>query len=556
MHPGPAWRRVRVLLFYTAAKRNELMNTLPDGVAIHGAMHPGFDTILTPGALALLADVHRRFGAERQRLLAERHARQARLDSGEEQLDFPAETAAIRAGGWMVPPAPADLQDRRVEITGPVDRKMVINALNADVKSFMADFEDASTPSWTNMMEGQINLRDAVHRSIAFTDEASGKSYALKDDPAVLIVRARGLHLDEAHLTIDGAPMAGAFFDFALYLFHNHAELARRGTGPYLYLPKLETRFEARLWALVIRHCETALGITPGTVRVTVLIETITAVFEMDEILWELRQSITGLNAGRWDYIFSYIKRQKSDPGRILPDRGQVTMAAPFMASYARRLIAVCHRRGAHAMGGMSAFIPVKGDDAANTAAMERVKADKTREAGLGHDGAWVAHPALAPVAKAAFDAVMPGPNQLAKQGELIEDREALLTPVEGTITEAGLVGNADVAIRYIASWLQGRGAAPIHNLMEDAATAEISRAQLWQWRVRGAKTDDGRVIDAARVSAAITGAGGTIRSELGENAWAAGRYSEAQTILESLVLADDFEEFLTLPAYAKIREV
>jgi malate synthase len=556
MHPGPAWRRVRVLLFYTAAKRNELMNTLPDGVAIHGAMHPGFDTILTPGALALLADVHRRFGAERQRLLAERHARQARLDSGEEQLDFPAETAAIRAGGWMVPPAPADLQDRRVEITGPVDRKMVINALNADVKCFMADFEDASTPSWTNMMEGQINLRDAVHRSIAFTDEASGKSYALKDDPAVLIVRARGLHLDEAHLTIDGAPMAGAFFDFALYLFHNHAELARRGTGPYLYLPKLETRFEARLWALVIRHCETALGITPGTVRVTVLIETITAVFEMDEILWELRQSITGLNAGRWDYIFSYIKRQKSDPGRILPDRGQVTMAAPFMASYARRLIAVCHRRGAHAMGGMSAFIPVKGDDAANTAAMERVKADKTREAGLGHDGAWVAHPALAPVAKAAFDAVMPGPNQLAKQGELIEDREALLTPVEGTITEAGLVGNADVAIRYIASWLQGRGAAPIHNLMEDAATAEISRAQLWQWRVHGAKTDDGRVIDAARVSAAITGAGGTIRSELGENAWAAGRYSEAQTILESLVLADDFEEFLTLPAYAKIREV
>ncbi|KAA5801606.1 malate synthase A [Alkalicaulis satelles] len=531
------------------------MNTLPDGVAIHGAMHPGFDSILTADALALLADVHRRFDGERQRLLAERETRQARLDAGEERLDFPAETAAIRAGAWTVPPAPADLQDRRVEITGPVDRKMVINALNADVKCFMADFEDASTPSWTNMVEGQINLRDAVHRTIAFTDPANGKSYALKDDPAVLIVRARGLHLDEAHVRVDGAPVAGAFFDFVLFLVHNHAELARRGTGPYFYLPKLETRFEARLWALVIRHCETALGIKPGTVRVTVLIETITAVFEMDEILWELRQSITGLNAGRWDYIFSYIKRQKGDPGRILPDRAQVTMTAPFMAAYAKRLIAVCHRRGAHAMGGMSAFIPVKGDEAANDAAMERVKADKTREAGLGHDGAWVAHPALAPVARAAFDAVMPGPNQLSSQGDLTEDRQALLAPCEGAITEAGLTGNADVAIRYIASWLQGRGAAPIHNLMEDAATAEISRAQLWQWRVHGAKTDDGRVIDAGRVSAVIKAASEAIKAELGANAWREGRFDEAASILETLALSDGFEEFLTLPAYEKVRE-
>ncbi|MCC5995388.1 MAG: malate synthase A [Oceanicaulis sp.] len=531
------------------------MKTLPGGVAIGGPMRPGYDAILTPDALALLADVHRRFDGERQRLLAERDARQARLDAGEEQLDFPAETAAIRAGDWTVPPAPADLQDRRVEITGPVDRKMVINALNADVKCFMADFEDASTPGWGNMVEGQINLRDAVHRTIAFTDEASGKSYALKDDPAVLIVRARGLHLDEAHVTVDGAPVAGAFFDFALYLIHNHAELARRESGPYYYLPKLETRHEARLWALVIRHCETALGLAPGTVRVTVLIETITAVFEMDEILWELRQSITGLNAGRWDYIFSYIKRQKADPGRILPDRAQVTMSTPFMAAYAKRLIAVCHRRGAHAMGGMSAFIPVKGDEAANEAAMEKVRADKTREAGLGHDGAWVAHPALAPVARAAFDAVMPGPNQLSKQGELAEDREALLAPCEGTISEAGLAGNADVAIRYIASWLQGRGAAPIHNLMEDAATAEISRAQLWQWRVHGAKTEDGRVINAQRVRAVIASAADAIRAELGDNAWTHGRFDDARTILESLALADAFEEFLTLPAYEKVRE-
>jgi len=531
------------------------MSTLPEGVAIHGAMRPGYDAILTPEALALLADAHRRFDGERQRLLTERLARQARLDKGEERLDFPAETAAIRAGEWTVPPAPADLQDRRVEITGPVDRKMVINALNADVKCFMADFEDASTPGWSNMVEGQINLRDAVHGAIAFTDPGSGKSYTLKDDPAVLIARTRGLHLDEAHLSVDGAPVAGAFFDFVLYLFHNHAELARRGSGPYFYIPKLETRFEARLWALVIRHCETALGLARGTVRVTVLIETITAVFEMDEILYELRETITGLNAGRWDYIFSYIKRQKADPSKILPDRAQVTMTAPFMAAYAKRLIGVCHRRGAHAMGGMSAFIPVKGDEAANAAAMEKVKADKTREAGIGHDGAWVAHPALAPVAKAAFDAVMSGPNQLSKQGDLTENRDALLAPCEGAISEAGLSGNADVAIRYIASWLQGRGAAPIHNLMEDAATAEISRAQLWQWRVHGARTEDGKLIDTARLKAVIDAVSSAIRHEIGDNAWTHGRFGEARDLLSSLVLSDSFEEFLTLPAYEKVRE-
>jgi len=440
-----------------------------------------------------------------------------------------------------------------VEITGPVDRKMVINALNSGAKCFMADFEDASTPSWENMVEGQINLRDANARTIGFTDEASGKSYALKDDPAVLIARARGLHLDEAHVTVDGAPVAGGFFDFVLYLFHNHASTAKNGSGPYFYIPKLETRFEARLWSLVIRHCEEALGLSRGTVRITVLIETLPATFELDEMLYELRENITAFNAGRWDYIFSFIKRQKTLGGKTLPDRAQVTMTAPFMAAYAERVIAVCHRRGAHAMGGMSAFIPVKGDDAANDAAVAKVQADKTREASIGHDGAWVAHPALVPVAIEAFDKVMPGANQLDKKPEVKEDREILTTPCEGTITQTGLSGNADVAIRYIASWLQGRGAAPIHNLMEDAATAEISRAQLWQWRTHGARTEDGALIDAERVQSVIEAAAAAIQAEVGENAWSGGRFAEAAQILTDLALSDAFEEFLTLPAYQTI---
>ncbi|TGY89920.1 malate synthase A [Marinicauda algicola] len=526
---------------------------LPDGVRIRGEMRPGYETILTPEALALLADLHRRFDAERKRLLKARLDRQARLDAGEEQLDFPAETAAIRAGEWTVPEAPQDLKDRRVEITGPVDRKMIINALNSGAKGFMADFEDASTPSWTNMMDGQINLRDAVRREIDFTDETSGKSYALNDETAVLIVRARGLHLDEAHVEIDGAPMAGAFFDFALYLFHNHGELKRRGTGPYFYLPKLETRHEARLWSLVIRHCEEVLGLERGTVRVTVLIETLPATFELDEIIYALRENLTALNAGRWDYIFSYIKRQRTDGTKVLPDRAAVTMATPFMAEYAKRVIAVCHRRGAHAMGGMSAFIPVKGDEARNAAALDKVKADKTREASIGHDGAWVAHPALVPIAMAAFDKVMDGPNQLSVIPEASDRAQDYLAAPEGEITQAGVSANVDVAIRYIASWLSGRGAAPIHNLMEDAATAEISRAQLWQWRVHGAKTADGQRIDKARLDAAIDAAVAEIGAEAGQEAWQAGRYDEAVALLRDLVFAEDFPEFLTLPAYEKI---
>ena len=532
------------------------MRDAPDGIKILGEMKPGYEDILTPDALALLADIHRRFDSERLRLLQARLDRQARLDSGDETLGFPEDTAAIREGDWTVPQAPADLQDRRVEITGPVDRKMVINALNSGAKCFMADFEDASTPSWTNMMDGQINLRDANARRIDFTDETSGKSYALKDDPAVLIARVRGLHLDEAHVTVDGEPVSGGFFDFVLYLLHNHASTAKNGSGPYYYIPKLETRFEARLWALVIRHCEERLGLKRGTVRCTLLIETLPATFELDEILWELRENITALNAGRWDYIFSFIKRQKTDASKVLPDRAEVTMTAPFMAEYAKRVIAVCHRRGAHAMGGMSAFIPVKGNEAKNEAAVEKVRTDKTREAEIGHDGAWVAHPALVPIAMEAFDKVMSGPNQLSKIPQTSTDSAAYLTPNDGSITEGGLKGNADVAIRYIASWLSGRGAAPIHNLMEDAATAEISRAQLWQWRTHGAKTDDGALIDDSRVKAVIEDAAAAIKEEVGENAWSAGRFEEAREILEEMALSDRFEEFLTLPAYKKVAQV
>ncbi|MEQ8406497.1 MAG: malate synthase A [Oceanicaulis sp.] len=532
------------------------MRDAPDGLKILGEMKPGYEAVLTPDALALMADVHRRFDAERKRLLQARLDRQKRLDAGEETLGFPKETAAIRNGDWTVPPAPTDLQDRRVEITGPVDRKMVINALNSGAKCFMADFEDASTPSWTNMMDGQINLRDANARTIDFTDEKSGKSYQLSDNPAVLIARARGLHLDEAHVTVDGEPVGGGFFDFVMYLFHNHASTAKNGSGPYYYIPKLETRFEARLWSLVIRHCEESLGLKRGTVRCTLLIETIPATFELDEIIWELRENLTALNAGRWDYIFSFIKRQKTDASKVLPDRSAVTMTAPFMAEYAKRVIAVCHRRGAHAMGGMSAFIPVKGDEAANDAAVKKVQTDKTREAEIGHDGAWVAHPALVPVAMEAFDTAMKGPNQLHKIPEVSDDPAAYLTPNEGAITQSGLKGNADVAIRYIASWLQGRGAAPIHNLMEDAATAEISRAQLWQWRTHGAKTEDGQPIDGARVEAVIGEAADAIKAEIGEETWKTGRFEEAREILEAMSLSDEFEEFLTLPAYKKVAQV
>ncbi len=427
---------------------------------------------------------------------------------------------------------------------------MVVNALNSGARCFMVYFEDASSPSWTNMIDGQINLREAIRRQIDFTDEKTNKRYRVSSDAATLIVRPRGLHLDERHMQVNGQPISASLFDFGLYLYHNHDALNVRGTGPYFYLPKLESRFEARFWALVFSHAEEVLGLERGTIRCTVLIETLPATFELDEILYELRDYCVGLNCGRWDYIFSYIKRLRGHKDRVLPDRSQITMTTPFMQAYSRRVIAVCHRRGAHAMGGMSAFIPVKGDEAANALAFEQVRADKTREATDGHDGCWVAHPDLVPVARAAFDDVMPGPNQIDRKVAVTGSAVDLVAAPEGTITESGAHENADVAIRYIAAWLAGRGAAPIRNMMEDAATAEIARAQLWQWRTHGAKTDTGVLLDAAWMDAAISEAETAILAYDSYRLSGPAEVKCAAGLLRELVLSDGFAEFLTLPGY------
>ena len=522
---------------------------------VRGPLRPGFASILTPEALAFVGALEARFGDRRRQLLDARVARQAALDAGEAP-DFPNDTGDIRNGDWKVRPAPADLQDRRVEITGPVDRKMVINALNSGAKCFMADFEDASTPSWTNMVEGQINMRDAVARTLSFEDPDSGKKYALKDDLATLIVRPRGWHLEEAHVTLDGKPISGGLFDFGLYVFHNHKALKAINSGPYFYLPKMENATEAALWADAFTFAEDTLGLERGTCRATVLIETIMASFQLDEILYALKDWIVGLNCGRWDYIFSFIKRLRARPDLILPDRGQVTMTSPFMRAYSRLVIERCHLRGAHAMGGMSAFIPVKGDDAANERAFAQLRADKTREATDGHDGTWVAHPGMIAEAMACFDAHMPSANQIDKLTGYTASAAELIAKPEGTITMEGAKGNASVGIQYVASWLRGRGAAPINNLMEDAATAEISRAQLWQWRVHGASTEDGTRLDDATVAAIVDGEAKALAAALGDAAFTDGRYDEATTILRDLALSDTFEEFLTLPAYQRILEL
>jgi len=526
----------------------------PNGVELCGALEPGYRAILAPHALAFLTGLHRRFEPRRQDLLKARAERQERLDAGE-MPDFPKDTADIRASEWTVRPAPADLKDRRVEITGPVDRKMVVNALNSGARCFMADFEDATSPGWTNIVDGQINLRDAIRRLIDFTDEKSGKRYKVSSDAATLIVRPRGWHLDEKHMRVNGTAISASLFDFGLYLYHNYDALRTRGTGPYFYLPKLESRFEARLWALVFQHAEETLGLERGTIRATVLIETLPAVFELDEILYELRDYCVGLNCGRWDYIFSYIKRLQAHSDRILPDRSQVTMTVPFMRAYSKRVIGVCHRRGAHAMGGMSAFIPVSGDEAANEAAFDQVRADKTREATDGHDGTWVAHPGMVALAREVFDEHMPGPNQIDKRLAVTGSAEQLIAVPEGTITEAGARANADVAIRYVAGWLAGRGAAPINNLMEDAATAEIARAQLWQWRKHGALTDTGIALDEAWVSTAIDEAEQAILSDDGYRLSGPAEVKRAASLVRDLVLADDFAEFLTLPGYDAMTE-
>jgi malate synthase len=516
-------------------------------IRITGEMRPGYETILTKPALAFLEELHRRFEPTRQARLAARDALQARLDAGE-SLGFLPETAAIRGGAWTILGTPADLQDRRVEITGPVDRKMVINALNSGAKCFMACFEDASTPAWDIMMDGQVNLRDAAAGTITLEDK--GKTYKLSDQPAVLIARPRGWHLLEKHILVDGEPMAGGLVDFGLYFFHNAKALLAKGSGPYFYLPKMEHYLEARLWNDVFVYAQSVLGLPLGTIKTTVLIETIPAAFQTEEILFELKDHIVALNCGRWDYIFSFIKRHRADPAKVLPDRAAVTMTVPFMRQYSLHTIRTCHLHGAHAMGGMSAFIPVKNDEAANAAAFEKVRADKEREAGDGHDGTWVAHPGLVGVAMEVFNRIMPGANQVSKIPDVQVTASDLLTPGPGPKTLAGLKMNLNVGIQYIASWLRGQGAAPIHNMMEDAATAEISRTQIWQWRKTGTALDSGELVDPALIEAAMASELDVIRAEVGDNFFAAGFYKEAAAIMRTLVLDDACAEFLTLPAY------
>ncbi len=524
------------------------------GIEITGRITPEYAQILTPEAVAFAAKLQRAFGSRRSELLARRQARQAELDAGK-LPDFLPETRAIREGGWTCAPVPADIQDRRVEITGPVDRKMIINALNSGAKVFMADFEDANTPKWDNNIQGQMNLRDAIRRRIDYVSP-EGKTYRLNDKTAVLFVRPRGWHLLEKHVVVDGGQISGGIFDFALYFFHNAKELVARGSGPYFYLPKMESHLEARLWNDIFVMAQDTLGVPRGTIKATVLIETILAPFELNEILYELREHSAGLNCGRWDYIFSCIKKFRNNRDFCLADRALVTMTTHFLKSYAELVIQTCHRRNIHAMGGMAAQIPVKNDEAANAEAFAKVKADKEREATYGHDGTWVAHPALVPVALEAFDRLMPGPNQIAtKKREDVKVGQADLLKFEPSspITEKGVRLNINVAIQYIGAWLVGQGAVPIFNLMEDAATAEISRSQVWQW-IRSPKgvLDDGRKVTKAMVAAMIPEEMQKIRGLLGA-AFGDGRYDEAAKIFADLVSSDTFVEFLTLPAYERI---
>jgi malate synthase len=510
-----------------------------------------YTEILTPEAVAFVVGLQRAFNERRKELLQARVARQKRLDAGE-RPDFLKETAKIRESEWTVAPLPADLLDRRVEITGPVDRKMIINALNSGAKVFMADFEDSTTPTWDNVIEGQLNLRDAVRRTITFEDEKTGKSYKLIDKPAVLFVRARGWHLEERHVLVDGEPMSGSLFDFGLYAFHNAKELLKRGSGPYFYLPKMESHLEARLWNDAFVQAERELGIPAGSIKATVLIETILASFEMDEILWELKDHSAGLNCGRWDYIFSFIKKFAGDESVLLPDRGQVTMTTHFMRSYSKLCIKTCHRRNASAMGGMSAFIPIKSDPVANETALKQVRADKEREATDGHDGTWVAHPGLVPVALEVFDRVMPQPNQIGKQlADYHATADDLLQVPEGTITQAGVRQNVAVGLGYVEAWLRGIGCVPLFNLMEDAATAEISRAQLWQWVHHKAVMEDGLPVTVEMVDTEIADELGRARVNVSAERFSA--YLHAAELMQELVRAPKFTEFLTVPAYEKV---
>lgn len=533
------------------------MTQLTTSLEIKGLQDQATERVLTPEALQFLEGLHRTFNERRKELLKAREERQQQLDAGG-KLDFLEETKAIREGDWTVAELPKDLQDRRVEITGPVDRKMVINALNSGAKLFMACFEDATAPTWHNMIHGQINMYDAIRKTISFTQSETGKTYQLNEEVAVLQIRPRGWHLLEKHVEVDGEPMSGGLFDFGLYFFHNAKELLARGSGPYFYLPKLEHYLEARLWNDVFRYAQDTLGVPQGSIRATVLIETIPAAFQMDEILYELREHSAGLNCGRWDYIFSYIKRLRNQPDVILPDRSQVTMTSPFMRAYTLLAIKTCHKRNAPAMGGMAAQIPIKGDEEANAAAFDKVREDKRREVTDGHDGTWVAHPALVAVALEEFNEHMTEPNQIARKRDDVEvTAEGLVEVPTGSITENGLRVNCSVGVQYIASWLRGNGAAPINHLMEDAATAEISRTQVWQWiRHPEGKLEDGRKITGELVDQVLEEELQKLQQQFGKDVYDTGRFEEAAGLFRRLVLNDDFIEFLTVPGYDQLEEV
>ena len=526
-----------------------------EGVEIRAPVEDRFAEVLTPEAVAFVASLQREFGPTREALFKKRAERQAAFDAGS-LPDFLPETRHVREGDWKVAPVPKDLQNRRVEITGPTDRKMMINALNSGAQVFMADFEDANTPTWRNMVQGQINLTDAIERTIEFVNP-DGRVYRLNDEVATLLVRPRGWHLVEKHVLVDGKPISGSLFDFGLYVFHNARRLVEKGSGPYFYLPKLESHLEARLWNDVFVYAQDRLGLPRGTIKATVLVETILAAFEMDEILYELRDHSAGLNAGRWDYIFSIIKKFRNRPDFLLPDRAQVTMTVPFMRAYTELLVKTCHRRGAHAIGGMAAFIPSRKNPEINEVALARVREDKLRESGDGFDGTWVAHPDLVPVAREVFDrALGDKPNQIDRRRDDVAVAAKDLVDIRvpgGTITEAGLRNNVSVAIQYLESWLRGTGAVAIFNLMEDAATAEISRAQVWQWVRHGARLQEGPTVTADVVRQIEREEVAKIREAIGSAAFSQGRFEEAVQLFERVALEPSFVEFLTLPAYEHI---